>query len=166
MINSPRFHSSLLKLDFTLITHKSFFTSPRQKWILEIFTSPRNARNFYKSPNLMKILQVSDFFDTCKIFSNVKRKTKNEKRKKEDNSTRGSQAVTHPSTNRAQRCLTSVIGRELVFSAWYGRCRRWWAKLFIIILLFYFFRWHKKREKSKGKKDFFFSFTPLPQALK
>ena len=41
----------------------------------------------------------------------------------DDNSTRCSQAVTHPSTNRAQRCLTSVIGRELVFSTWYGRCR-------------------------------------------
>ena len=27
-----------------------------------------------------------------------------------------SQAVTHPSTNRSQPCLTSVIGRELVFS--------------------------------------------------
>ena len=34
-----------------------------------------------------------------------------------------SQAVTHPSTNRAQRCLTSVIGRELVRSTWYGRWR-------------------------------------------
>ena len=31
-------------------------------------------------------------------------------------STRYSQAVTHPSTNRTQRCLTSVIGREPVFS--------------------------------------------------
>ena len=27
-----------------------------------------------------------------------------------------SQAVTHPSTNTAQPCLTSVIGRELVYS--------------------------------------------------
>ena len=35
--------------------------------------------------------------------------------------TRYSQAVTHPSTNRALRCLTAVIGRELVFSTWYGR---------------------------------------------
>ena len=39
------------------------------------------------------------------------------------NSTRGSQAVTHPSTNRARRCLTSVIGREPVLSTWYGRWR-------------------------------------------
>ena len=33
------------------------------------------------------------------------------------NSTLCSQAVSHPSTNRAQCCLTSVIGRELVHSA-------------------------------------------------
>ena len=38
-------------------------------------------------------------------------------------STMYSQAVTHPSTNMAQCCLTSVIGRELVFSTWYGRCQ-------------------------------------------
>ncbi len=37
------------------------------------------------------------------------------------NGTGGSQAATHPSTNPAQRCLTSVIGRELVCSTWYGR---------------------------------------------
>ena len=36
-------------------------------------------------------------------------------------STEYSQAVTHPSTNSAQCCLTAVIGRELVFSTWYGR---------------------------------------------
>ncbi|ESO94760.1 hypothetical protein LOTGIDRAFT_117775 [Lottia gigantea] len=36
-------------------------------------------------------------------------------------STPCSQAVTHPSTNRARRCLTSVIGQELVLSTWYGR---------------------------------------------
>ena len=35
-----------------------------------------------------------------------------------------SQAVTHPSTNTTQCCLTSVIGRELVLSTWYGR-RHW-----------------------------------------
>ena len=32
-----------------------------------------------------------------------------------------SQAVSHPSTNQALRCLTSVIGRELMLSTWYGR---------------------------------------------
>ena len=38
-------------------------------------------------------------------------------------------AVTHPSTNRARRCLTSVIGREPVFSTWYGRWRKEGEKL-------------------------------------
>ena len=36
-------------------------------------------------------------------------------------STRYSQAVTHPGTDRARRCLTSGIGREPVLSTWYGR---------------------------------------------
>ena len=35
-------------------------------------------------------------------------------------STRYSQPVTHASTNRARRCLTSQIGREGVCSAWCG----------------------------------------------
>ena len=38
-------------------------------------------------------------------------------KKQNANSTLCSQAVSHPSTNRAQCCLTSVIGRELVHSA-------------------------------------------------
>lgn len=46
-------------------------------------------------------------------------------KKKEKNvyNTWCSQAVTHLSTNHARRCLTSVIGREPVFSTWYGRRR-------------------------------------------
>ena len=36
-------------------------------------------------------------------------------------STRYSEAVSHPSTNRARRCLTSGFGREPVYSTWYGR---------------------------------------------
>ena len=35
-----------------------------------------------------------------------------------------SQAVTHPSTNLAQCCLTTVIRQELVLSTWYGRRHR------------------------------------------
>ena len=37
--------------------------------------------------------------------------------------TRCSQAVPHPSTILARRCLTSVIRRERVCSSWYGRRR-------------------------------------------
>ena len=43
------------------------------------------------------------------------------KTKKKANNTRYSQAVTHPSTNRAQCCLTSQIGRDAVCSTRYGR---------------------------------------------
>lgn len=35
--------------------------------------------------------------------------------------TGSSQAVPHPSTIPARQCLTSVIGRERVYSLWYGR---------------------------------------------
>ena len=46
----------------------------------------------------------------------------NGKKKVGHNSTQCSQEVTHPSTDWALCCLTSVIKRELVFSTWYGRC--------------------------------------------
>ena len=42
-------------------------------------------------------------------------------RKREAYNTGYSQAVSHPSTNPARQGLTSVIGREPVFSLWYGR---------------------------------------------
>ena len=48
--------------------------------------------------------------------------------KKEVYDTRRSQAVPHPSTTLARRCLTSVIGRERVYSSWYGR-RRWCVRI-------------------------------------
>ena len=44
-----------------------------------------------------------------------------------------SQAVTHPSTNQARRCLTSVIRREPVYSAWYGRRQQQRFKKWILI---------------------------------
>ena len=59
-----------------------------------------------KFPAIIIILQVDNWL---------------ENQNKNANSTLCSQAVSHPSTNRAQCCLTSVIGRELVHSAWYGR---------------------------------------------
>ena len=51
----------------------------------------------------------------------VSRPSKVQKKKKKAYNTCCSQAVTHPGTEQARRCLTSVIGREPVCSAWYGR---------------------------------------------
>ena len=45
-------------------------------------------------------------------------------RKRKAYGTRCSQAVPHPSTILARRCLTSVIRRERVCSSWYGRRRQ------------------------------------------
>ena len=56
-----------------------------------------------------------------KIENSLKKEEEEKKKKIKVYSTRYSQAVTHPSTNRARRCLISVIGREPVFSTWYGR---------------------------------------------
>lgn len=51
-----------------------------------------------------------------------KRERDGKKSKKKDAiSTRCSQVVSLPSTDRAQCCLASVIGREPAHSAWYGR---------------------------------------------
>ena len=43
--------------------------------------------------------------------------------KKAGSTRRSSQAVPHPSTNRALLRLTSEFGRDLVYSQWYGRQR-------------------------------------------
>ena len=55
---------------------------------------------------------------TSMVGSGHKKKKKWEKKAY---NTRCSQAVTHPSTERARHCLTSVIRREPVYSVWYGR---------------------------------------------
>ena len=54
------------------------------------------------------------------------------RRQKDANGMRCSQAVTHLSTNRTQRCLTSVCGREPVDPAWYGR---WRESLCVVVYL-------------------------------
>ena len=55
------------------------------------------------------------------VFERKKKLITSVSEKENANSTQCSQAVTHPSTNQAQHCLTSVIGRELVCSMCYGR---------------------------------------------
>ena len=66
--------------------------------------------------------------------------------------TRYSQAVSHPSTNRALCCLTSVIGREPVYSAWYGRRQRT-----SLLNLF------KSKQWRHHLNFFFFLFFLLPE---
>ena len=44
--------------------------------------------------------------------------------KKADSTLRSSQAVPHPSTDRALRHLTSEVERDPVHSTWYGRQRK------------------------------------------
>ena len=51
---------------------------------------------------------------------------------KEAYNTCSSQAVTHPSTKQAQHCLTSVIGREPVYSVWYGHRHKSLPLIFVI----------------------------------
>ena len=70
-----------------------------------------------------------------------------------------SQAVTHPSTNRSQPCLTSVIGRELVYSRWYGR-RHWSSRQKSIA-------WSKSAKQLKEScpdegQSWVFCFTLMP----
>lgn len=53
---------------------------------------------------------------------------------KKDCDTRCSRVISNPSTNRARRGLTSLIGREVVFSSWYGRNQLWSFNNFLTLL--------------------------------
>ena len=78
-----------------------------------------------------------------------------------------SQAVSDPSTNQAQRCLTCQIGRDGVCSAWYGRKRqsglchgtksasfRWEIMTVRFYLLFWFHEKYRKASMHRlGRKS-------------
>ena len=50
---------------------------------------------------------------------------KSRQEEKADSTLRSSQAVPHPSTDRALRRLTSEVERDPVHSTWYGRQRKY-----------------------------------------
>ena len=67
-------------------------------------------------------------------------------REEKDYSTQSSQVVSNPSTIQARRGLTSLIGREVVLSSWYGRNHSFFPSLtfypflsFFIMLLYFCF---------------------------
>ena len=66
-----------------------------------------NFKKNYQLINLSHVLHIS----VCK-WANVKKKPT-------------TLAVPRRSPIQTRRCLTSVIGRELVLSAWYGRSRKY-----------------------------------------
>ena len=77
-----------------------------------------NKENFH----ILIIVQLFCIFLTsfpriCRVFLYLQERKKLWKAY----GTRCSQAVPHPSTILARRCLTSVIRRERVCSSWYGR---------------------------------------------
>jgi hypothetical protein len=69
---------------------------------------------------LQKKVQKKIKFDFSTFFKKFQQKMI----KGNANGMRCSQAVTHLSTIRTQRRLTSVSGRELVYPTWYGRWRK------------------------------------------
>ena len=113
-------------------SHRSIFVSPPKKKPVNFpATSKHCMRKFEKSENFRISIDLGAWVNADKPPA--------KEAKVNANSTQCSQAVTHPSTNQAQCCLTSVIGRELVRSTWYGRwqgllenCRlkseKWWCQ--------------------------------------
>ena len=93
-------------------------------------------------------------FISCKIVFTSKTKMN-------ANSTQCSQAVTHPSTNRAQHCLTSVIGRELVCSMWYGRWREVHKNCSFIALMILFY-YNVKRYNIECMSLQYYQICQLP----
>ena len=80
------------------------------------------SKVYAQSNKSLVILQNSEGLISLLCFQHKKKRKL--KKKREACSTGDSQAVSHPSTKPARRCLTSVFRWEPVFSTWYGR-RQW-----------------------------------------
>ena len=83
----------------------------------------------------------------CVIKIKRKKKERKRKRKKKDYSTQSSQVVSNPSTNRARRGLTSLIGREVVLSSWYGRNQCYFLPFYFLL------RSHKRKCYIKSERN-------------
>ena len=86
---------------------------------------PRKAREVKPKRNAR---QGRRFNTSCRARHSIDNYTQKvaagQRRGKADSTRRSSQAVPHPSTNRALRRLTSEVGRDPVHSTRYGRQRK------------------------------------------
>ena len=120
--NSAIYQDATLKFDMrpSLFLMYFFFLWPKEKhdfWKVDRIL--RIKRNFKTKFGLLFCVYF-DWLARTDI-KNTKISKNGEKKNLFAYGTLYSQAVTHPSSNHARCCLTSVIGRELVFSTWYGR---------------------------------------------
>ena len=82
---------------------------------------------------LIKIAITITTATTTKKEWNGRRRRRKERIRKKDYSTQSSQVVSNPSTNRARRGLTSLIGREVVLSSWYGRNQCYFLPFYFLL---------------------------------
>ena len=96
---------------------------------MEIF---ENIFSATLGPKCRKSVEIPGFRTTIEgiKFSSLSKK----KFEKREYGTEGSQVITDLSTNRACGCLTSQIGRDMVFSAKYGRTRSFYRVKMVNIL--------------------------------
>jgi hypothetical protein len=66
--------------------------------------------------------QTDDYRIACTPWNAGELKKGAYGKRKKRKVTMGSRVVSYLSTNIAQRCLTSLIGREAVFPPWYEPC--------------------------------------------
>ena len=73
---------------------------------------------------VLQSLHFIHLFVQCSVLKPIRWCEATRKKAKADSTLRSSQAVPHPSTDRALRCLTSEVKRDPVHSTRYGRRRK------------------------------------------